>query len=295
MNRIVGFGDSFTSGEGWNEEKELKIIQNDDSMWIDTKISTPSGKEWLVSIKEQRDKYKEWELPFHLANVKHPKNFQLNLPKLLELSRRHSWVRHLADSFGVEWENFGLSGENNYNILNTIFKNKSLLNENSLVVIMWSSSLREKLHFFPKEKGDFLFWSKDLLKSEPERFFNNGDDFWKEYKKHFLVNLYDEKYFEYVQLNYIELLVKWFEWNKVPYVMCNAFEPIIPNKRKFKNYYKQDSSLFEDLIRTNRKDVWQMKLKQEKYFNAQHPNENGQKIIANILKEFIENNEVIKC
>ena len=295
MNRIVGFGDSFTSGEGWNEEKELKIIQNDDSMWIDTKISTPSGKEWLVSIKEQRDKYKEWELPFHLANVKYPKNFQLNLPKLLELSRRHSWVRHLADSFGVEWENFGLSGENNYNILNTIFKNKSLLNENSLVVIMWSSSLREKLHFFPKEKGDFLFWSKDLLKSEPERFFNNGDDFWKEYKKHFLVNLYDEKYFEYVQLNYIELLVKWFEWNKVPYVMCNAFEPIIPNKRKFKNYYKQDSSLFEDLIRTNRKDVWQMKLKQEKYFNAQHPNENGQKIIANILKEFIENNEVIKC
>ena len=148
MNRIVGFGDSFTSGEGWNEEKELKIIQNDDSMWIDTKISTPPGKEWLVSIKEQRDKYKEWELPFHLANVKHPKNFQLNLPKLLELSRRHSWVRHLADSFGVEWENFGLSGENNYNILNTIFKNKSLLNENSLVVIMWSSSLREKLHFF---------------------------------------------------------------------------------------------------------------------------------------------------
>jgi hypothetical protein len=295
MNRIVGFGDSFTSGEGWNEEKELKIIQNDDSMWIDTKISTPPGKEWLVSIKEQRDKYKEWELPFHLANVKHPKNFQLNLPKLLELSRRHSWVRHLADSFGVEWENFGLSGENNYNILNTIFKNKSLLNENSLVVIMWSSSLREKLHFFPKEKGDFLFWSKDLLKSEPERFFNNGDDFWKEYKKHFLVNLYDEKYFEYVQLNYIELLVKWFEWNKVPYVMCNAFESIIPNKRKFKNYYKQDSSLFEDLIRTNRKDVWQMKLKQEKYFNAQHPNENGQKIIANILKEFIENNEVIKC
>ena len=36
-------------------------------MWIDTRISTPSGKEWLVSIKEQRDKYKEWELPFHLA------------------------------------------------------------------------------------------------------------------------------------------------------------------------------------------------------------------------------------
>ncbi len=34
MNRIVGFGDSFTSGEGWNEEKELKIIQNDDKVRV---------------------------------------------------------------------------------------------------------------------------------------------------------------------------------------------------------------------------------------------------------------------
>ena len=71
INKVIGFGDSFTAGEGWNSNEELRIINKDDSMWIDTRISTPSGKEWLVSIKEQRDKYKEWELPFHLANVKH--------------------------------------------------------------------------------------------------------------------------------------------------------------------------------------------------------------------------------
>jgi hypothetical protein len=295
INKVIGFGDSFTAGEGWNSNEELRIINKDDFMWIDTRISTPSGKEWLVSIKEQRDKYKEWELPFHLANVKHPKNFQLNLPKLLELSRRHSWVRHLADSFGVEWENFGLSGENNYNILNTIFKNKSLLNENSLVVIMWSSSLREKLHFFPKEEQDFLFWSKDLLEKQPERFIDSGDGFWKEYRKYFLVNLYDEDYFEYLQLNYIELLSKWFEWNNIPYVMCNAFEPIIPNKRKFKNYYKQNSSLFEDLRKTNKTDIWQDETTEvPKYHSySHHPNEKGYMIISDLLKNFIEENNIL--
>jgi lysophospholipase L1-like esterase len=72
--------------------------------------------------------------------------------------------------------------------------------------------------------------------------------------------------------------------------MCNAFEKSEPNKNVNKEfYYKYDSSIYDDLKNIDG-DIWEDKERftKEQYLNGLHPNNEGYKIIANILKKFID-------
>ena len=98
--RVIGFGDSFTAGEGT------------DNQYVEQ-----------LSTFEKIEKYQ----------------------------KEHSWPRYLADKIGVKYVNNGEVGSSNYRIFSNIFEQFAYnnINNDDLVVIMWSSPLRDPLPFFP--------------------------------------------------------------------------------------------------------------------------------------------------
>ena len=119
--RVIGFGDSFTAGEGT------------DNQYVEQ-----------LSTFEKIEKYQ----------------------------KEHSWPRYLADKIGVKYVNNGEVGSSNYRIFSNIFEQfaQNNINNDDLVVIMWSSPLRDPLPFFPhmfsRTSPIGLSWSMKELMSQ---------------------------------------------------------------------------------------------------------------------------------
>jgi len=124
-----------------------------------------------------------------------------------------SWPKYLSNLLNVEFLNLGEQGSSNKEIFDkiiTTIKSK-IISENDLVIIMWSSSLRDDVPFFPN--GESSMWG--ILRTGPKWKFNwfvknslkntTGDsqynNFIKSYKEFFINNLYDDNYYNIVNQN----------------------------------------------------------------------------------------------
>ena len=90
------------------------------------------------------------------------------------------------------------------------------------------------------------------------------------------------------------------EDKNIKYIMCNAFEAQNP-KTDYENkivpydvlnkkyYYKPESTMFDELKNSTEK-IWEgdIAFNEREYKNGLHPNYKGYKIIAEKLKEFID-------
>ena len=75
------------------------------------------------------------------------------------IRQKYCWPTHLSELLKCEVKNKGVEAFSNNAIFNTVFyqlKNK-IITQDDFVVIMWSSSLRDPLPFFPTE-DDFFIW-----------------------------------------------------------------------------------------------------------------------------------------
>ena len=77
------------------------------------------------------------------------------------IRQKYCWPTHLSDLLNCGFQNNGVGGFSNNAIFNTIHHNlkNGIINQDDFVVIMWSSSLRDSLPFFPNE-DDFFIWGK---------------------------------------------------------------------------------------------------------------------------------------
>ena len=253
FDKIVSFGDSWTVGEGFDYKLEQTL------------------------------KHADGERDFFGGNK-----------ELYDLRVQHSYTKHLADSYNIPFEVYATSGGSNETIMNNFFKFRKSIDDKTLVVFMWSSKLRDRILYLPKlyaEDNRWLVWSKDLLKSEANRFWKDVDNEWdKEFRKYFYTNLFDESLLDTYTAMYKISLQHFCKYYNIPYIMCNAFEKSEPNKNVNKEfYYKYDSSIYDDLKNIDG-DIWEDKERftKEQYLNGLHPNNEGYKIIANILKKFID-------
>ena len=221
--------------------------------------------------------------------------------------KENSWVRFLSDKLNIPYENNGISGNPNNKIFNQIVDDvkNGITTKNDLVVIMWSSSLRDYLPFMPHgPKGEWLSWSTKHLIETPDRFFTSTqtenryyDFFMEDYKKFWLTNLYEDLYYSIVNQNYIIFLQEFFKHYRINYVMCDGIEDmflgIIPqydktNLIKSENYWGYKSDTFRDwLIKRTDDSFWEHK---ERWGTrgTQHPNLKGYELIANELYKFIK-------
>ena len=226
-----------------------------------------------------------------------------------QYQKQHSWPRYLADKIGVQYKNFGEVGSTNYRIFSNVFEQfaENQISNDDLIVIMWSSPLRDPLPFFPhmfSRTGPIgLSWSlKELVSDNKEslkRYYehwgktnplhisymeNDLIKFMDNYFPFYLENLHDESYYKLLNTNYMIMLQKYLESKGIDYIMCNAFEELDYDEKlvDITNYYNHQT-MFEFL--SNKGEVWEdIKTKQV----IKHPNTQGHKLIAQEVFDFYE-------
>lgn len=238
--------------------------------------------------------------------------------------RSHSWPKYLSDLMEIDYVNNGEVGSTNYRIFSNIFEQYSVkkIKEDDLIIIMWSSPIRDHLPFFPNiwsSSGPIgLGWSlKELSSPEAmqkfsERYFTNMqknnldkrfpgivDYIQKDltefmitgnYFKYFMNNVYDENYYKTLSTNYLVFLQKYFEWKNQKYIMCDAFDEMVFDTNLVDtNFYYRDKTA-SDILGDDGGDVYEKGIHKTQH-SARHPNINGHKLISKKLFEFITKTE----
>jgi hypothetical protein len=221
--------------------------------------------------------------------------------------KENSWVKLLADQLKMPYENYGISGNPNNKIFNQIVDDvkSGTTTKNDLVVIMWSSSLRDYLPFMPHgPKGEWLSWSVKHLMETPERFYTSTqtenryyDFFMEDYKKFYLTNLYDQLYYSMVNQNYIIFLQQFFKHYKINYVLCDGIEDMFlglsneydkTNLIESEYYWGYKKQTIRDwLSQYNDDTMWEHKDRWDTR-GTQHPNLKGYTMISMELARFIK-------
>lgn len=218
---------------------------------------------------------------------------------------KHSWPNFIAEKLNVEVINNGISSNSNNKIFNQIVEDiqSEKIIEGDLVIIMWSSSLRDYLPFLPN--NEWLSWSTNHLLKSPDRFINSYmsksiiyNNFLINFKNFFVRDLFNQNYYNIVNQNYIIFLQSLFLHFKIRYFMCDAFEPMIisldkkDDKIDFINtefYWGFNKKTFRDFLNdTNRLDIWEHQDATFKTRETQHPNYEGYKLIGAELYNHIK-------
>jgi hypothetical protein len=226
--------------------------------------------------------------------------------------KENSWVRMLGDKLNLPIENNGISGNPNNKIFNQIVDDikNGVTTKHDLVVVMWSSSLRDYLPFLPHgPKGEWLSWSTKHLMETPDRFFTSTqtenryyDFFMEDYKKFFLVNMHSDLYYSIINQNYVIFLQNFFKHYKIQYVMCDGIEDMFmgiePTYDKTdlietETYWQYRKKTIRDwLIEFNDTSMWEHKERWDTR-GTQHPNIKGYELIAEELGKFIDSQKII--
>ena len=138
---------------------------------------------------------------------------------------KYAWPKQLADKLQIPHHNNGISGNANNKIFNQIVSDVQdcIIKSDDLVVIMWSSSLRDYVPFLPK--GEWVSWSVKHLIESPEKFINSYrsnnetyNQFLIDYKNYFILNLFNQNYYNIVNQNYIIFLQQMFKFYNIKYL-----------------------------------------------------------------------------
>ena len=218
--------------------------------------------------------------------------------------KTYSWVKIVSDKLGFIPINNGISGNSNLNIFNKVVDDliEDKIKENDMVVIMWSSSLRDSVPFLPK--NEWVSWSIKHLFEYPHKFVESYqsenekyNNFLYSFKELFITDLFNQSYYNIVNQNYIIFLQKMFEFYKIKYVMFDAFEKMITDldikdsKLEIINqnyYWEFNKKTLRDLLNdTNRDDIWEH-IENYKDRPTQHPNIEGYILMSEIIYDFIK-------
>lgn len=284
--RIICFGDSFTLGEGAN----LKLTKEIESLFD----KSPEGCAKAAGL-------------------------------VSEINKKLSWTQYLHDTLGIYVANEGESGATNIKIFNNIFNYEVGGNQytpNDLVIIMWSSSIRNKLPWFPSvfsESGPVgAGWSlKELLGKDAhtnfkERYYTTSttenekryleftlSPFMSDYFKKYLTELHSDEYYNLVNLNLVVFVQEFFKSRKIPYLMIDAFERMDSFKSKKDErwntlvdptyYLGFGKSTLWDELNTIGGDIWEDKdLSYSPEGQRCHPNYEGYRIAGKIISDYIQ-------
>jgi len=217
--------------------------------------------------------------------------------------KNYSWVKELSDKLKIKSNNNGISGNSNLNIFNKVVDDliEGKIKKNDMVVIMWSSSLRDLVPFLPKK--EWVSWSIKHLIEYPNKFVESYqsenekyNNFLCSFKELYVSDLFNQNYYNIVNQNYIIFLQKMFEFYEVKHIMCDAFESMVIGLNKYDNkldiidkkYYWQfgKKTVRDFLNETNREDIWEH-IENYKDRPTQHPNIDGYKLISDELYYFI--------
>ena len=267
MKRIISFGDSFTAGLGTDRKYEESHL-GEHPMW-----KTWSDKEKNLARK-----------------------------KVHQFRNKNSFTKFFADYFDCEYINNGNIGCNNMDIVNYFFTfDKEFgFEKNDLVLIGFTSSMRDKLPWMPdifnNNVRSGITWSTKELSLVATRscnivwadneFRDKYDDFFHSYLKHYVVELYDEKYFNIFNLNLVSTLQHYLNYLGVDYIMFDAFEPMfttIPNQIDTHTYWECGTNSIWSYLNQFDRDLFELDGYSINKEVHKHPNTEGHKVFAKEL------------
>lgn len=206
------------------------------------------------------------------------------------------------------FENLGSCGSSNFqiysNIITKIKNNK--IKKDDICIVMWSSILREPLHFFSNgvDLGSSPLNSMKTLRDINNISFGEIDNSYKKIFKDYLVHRLDYNFFYYICMNYVSNLQILLEDIGVKYVFANAFENIISNDISFYGDIKKENwvlweSTFSDYLsdieptldQSLPYTLWEDDFKYPgRNHDGPHPNRIGYDMIAQKIHEHLKLN-----
>lgn len=223
-----------------------------------------------------------------------------------------SWPKHLSKLLNVDVENYGEGASSNKRIFENISQilKTSRITNGDLVVIMWSSSLRDDLPYFPE--NEWHIWGNRFKEKKHifHTFLNKKhstnpqyNESLGSYKLFFMENLFSNIYYDYVNQNYIMFLQFMFESMGIRYVFCDAFDSMVSsdinseiNKTELinsNNYWGfKEKTIRDFLLLHEEKNVWEDFIPWGDS-SGKHPNKVGYKLIAEELYRFINDSGIL--
>jgi lysophospholipase L1-like esterase len=237
-----------------------------------------------------------------------------NLEERTIMRQKYCWPKHLSELLKCNVENYGVGAFSNNLIFNTIcHKLKTeIITQDDFVVIMWSSSLRDDLPFFPNEDNFNIWGNRHKRKEHLIKYIFDGihgenvkyNRVEKDFRNFYINNLFNDTYYDIVNQNYILHLQFIFKELGIRYVFCDAFDMMINKKinenvdrtnliDEYRYWGYRCKTMVNLLVDTNRKDVWENNVHWAEHTEGKHPNNNGYKLIADELYRFINNNNLL--
>ena len=265
MKRIISFGDSFTLGLGTDRIIEDELFKSEDD--------------------RKKGKY-----------------------KLAKFQRNNSFTKFFADKFKSPFKNTAVPGCSNKNILDSLINwdMKYGLEKDDFVLIGFTSSYRDKLPFFPdayndnvrsgfqwsmkelpllNSANDIFFWDSKLTKRHQDTL----NEFMKEYLKFYMVEVFDDSYWQIYNSNLIVYIQKFLEFKKVKYIMFDAFEPMLNDIPKFvnkKTYWGCAKQNIYSFLKQFNDDVYELDGWNVNEGVSRHPSIKGHKLFTEELYRF---------
>jgi lysophospholipase L1-like esterase len=222
-----------------------------------------------------------------------------------------SWPKVLSDLTGLDHQNQSIAGINNNTIFNRVIDDikAKTVKEGDLIIVMWSSSLRDDVPFFPT--GEWHVWGSNYISEKhKKRWFVLNDtvltknpsynDFLINFKELYIDELFTQDYYNIINQNYIIFLQELFNFYRINYIFCDAFDLMVdsikPEADKThlinkKCYWESGKKTFQSfLIDTGDRLVWEEPKYDIREIPGMHPSESGYRLIAEEIYRFIDQN-----
>jgi hypothetical protein len=221
------------------------------------------------------------------------------------LRNEYSWAKIVSDELNIPIVNRGFSGRSNNRIFNDMASDiiNGVVTKNDFVIVMWSSTLRDIVPFFPDDQ--WICWSNIELNESTSKFLHSNEtnnneynNFLVNYKEFFIGELFTQDYYNIINQNYIIFLQKLLDNQGIKYLMFDGIESMIMdlvnnNRTEYinkKHYWNFGKLNMKDYLKSlKRKDIYEP----GKNWGSTHPNKLGYELIASQILNFIEHSKVL--
>ena len=261
---IYAFGDSFTAGLGV------------DRTWEESQLG--NHPKWDVMSDDEKS------IQRHKVEI---------------FRNEKSYVAQFSKKLKTNYQNFAQAGCNNIQILDNVIDKSSRFKEDDLVLIGFTSSLRDNLPYFPTQITKGIAMNNDVFKTLTHMKIDfdfretNGkefSDFFQDYSSFYFTEMFDEKYYEIFNYNIIVFLQKFFEYKKINYIMLDAFDNMLNKKLKHidtKYYWNfNKKTIFSYISSFKDKNLLEKKGYNASDITPRHPSIEGHKVFAEELYRY---------
>jgi hypothetical protein len=217
MGKVISFGDSFVVGLGTDREYESSLMSDNPN--------------WKKMSEDEKAAQRQ---------------------KVNDFRRQNSFTAFFAEKLKMNWVNEGRIGCDNQAIISQIFDydlNKGF-DKDDIILVSFTSSLRDKPSWMPDvitknthngisfSFGEIFRYLNALqnLVWKDDNISKKYDKFTRDYFSRFIVEFWDERYYQMQNTWMISLIQHLFNTREVKYILMDGFEEMLSQTNKYLDY-----------------------------------------------------------